>query len=98
MQQLNVPEENKLPIDYEDESLPPSVRRFRPLLYQDGEMICAVLGPDPQTGISGCGASIEEALKEWDIQLQDRIKYHKGEDELAQYIIDTMKASVKKVW
>lgn len=98
MQQFNVPEETKLPIDYEDKSLPASIRRFRPLLYQEGDMIHAVLGPDPQTGISGCGASIEEALKEWDTQLQDRIKYHKGDDEVARYIIDTMNASVKKVW
>ena len=98
MQQLNVPEESKLPIDYEDASLPSSVRSFRPLLYQEGEMIFAVLGPDMQTGISGSGATIEEALKEWDAQFQDRIKYHKGDDEVARYITDTMNASVKKVW
>jgi len=98
MQQLNVPEENKLPIDYEDGSLPASVRRFRPLLYQEGDLICAILGPDTQTGIYGCGADIAEALKKWDAQLQDRIKYHKGDDEVARYIIDTMNASVEKVW
>jgi hypothetical protein len=98
MEQMNVPDETKLPIDYEDESLPASVRTFRPLIYQDGELICAVLGPDPQTGVFGSGATQEEAIEKWDLHLQDLLKYHKEDDKVARYIIETLKASVNKVW
>jgi hypothetical protein len=98
MEQMNVADEQKLPIDYDNPDLPSSVKTFRPLLYQDGDWICVVLGPDPQTGVFGRGTSTEEAISDWDNHLQDLIRYHKEEDEVAQYIADTLKASVKKVW
>jgi hypothetical protein len=98
MEQLNVPEDQKLPIDYEDLSFPESVRKLRPLVFNEDDTICVILGPDRHEGVAGSGATIEEALKDWDAQLSDRIRYHKGDDEIALYIIDAMKASVNKVW
>ena len=98
MEQLNVPEEMKIPIDYGDQQIPASVKTFRPLLYQEGESFCCILGPDPQSGIFGCGKTPQEALEDWDVNLSDRIKYHTDDDEIARYIADTLKASVKKVW
>jgi hypothetical protein len=97
MEQMNVPDDQKLPVDYDSPELPNSVSIFRPLVFQDGDSVCVVLGPDPQGGVFGRGATDEEALNDWDNHLQDLIKYHKEDDELAQYILDTLKASVKKV-
>jgi len=65
------------------------------MVMADG--ICVVPGPDLQEGVFGCGSTTEEALKDWDDHLKDRIGDHK-EDEVARYIMDTLKASVNKVW
>lgn len=58
-------------------NLPPSVKMFRPLVFQDSDGVCVVFGPDPQEGIFGCGPTIEEALKDWDDHLKIRIGLHK---------------------
>ena len=97
MEQMNVPEEVKIPINFSDESLPVSISAFRPLLFEEGEEFCCVLGPDAEIGIVGRGATPEEAMDDWDSNLKDRIKYHKPEDPVASYVVDYMKASVNKV-
>jgi hypothetical protein len=97
MEQLNVDEALKVEINFDEPKLPQSVITFRPLVYIDGEFYTCVLGPDLQTGVTGCGQTIDQALADWDNNLQDRIRYHKEEDEVARYIPDTLKASVNKV-
>lgn len=97
MEQFNVSDELKVPVDFEDESLPDSVRIFRPLLYMDGDLYCCIMGADKQTGVYSCAKSPEEALQGWDKNLQDRVIYHQEGDELARYIQDTLKASVQKI-
>jgi len=97
MEQMNVPEDWKVAVNYDDPQLPKSVRTFRPMVYCEGENFCVLLGPDPQEGVYGCGATVEEALNDWDVQLKDRIQYHKEEDEVATFIEDSLKADVRKV-
>lgn len=98
MEQLNVADELKVPIDFTDKELPPSVNTFRPLLFHDGNAFCCVLGPDPQEGVFGCGESPKAALMDWDKHLQERIAKHKENDPVATYIDETLRASVNKVW
>src|SRR5947207_2664795 len=98
MEQMNLPEEMKVEINFDDTTLSESMRTFRPLIYQDGDAYCCLLGPDPQEGVFGCGKTPQEALSDWDTHLQDRIQHHSPNDEVAQYICDTLKASVNKVW
>jgi hypothetical protein len=85
MQQLNVPEEMRVDIDYSSKDVPESVKTFQPLLYKDGDSYCCVLGPDPQLGIFGCGQTPIQALQDWDKHLKD---YHPKDenDEVALYM------------
>ena len=94
---MNVPDDWKVAVDYNDPQLPKSVKALRPLVYQEGEDFCVVLGPDPQEGVYGCGHTVEEALNDWDVQLKDRVQYHKEEDEVARFIEDQLRADVKKI-
>lgn len=98
MEQMNVPDDWKIPVDFDDPALPDSVKNLRPLVYQEGEDFCCVLGPDPQEGVFGCGPSVEEALNDWDAHVKDRVKYHKDDDEVARFIEDSMKTDGRKVW
>ena len=53
-------------IDYNDAEIPDSVKQTHPLLYQDGDAYCCVLGPDKQSGIFGAGFTLQEALANFD--------------------------------
>ncbi|HJS53317.1 MAG TPA: hypothetical protein VJ765_02200 [Chitinophagaceae bacterium] len=97
MKQFTVPEEMKIEIDYAEEALPNSVKLFQPLLYRDGNSYCCVLGPDPATGVFGSGDTPIAALKDWDTNLKGYET--KGEDdEVAEYIKETLKTSPEDVW
>jgi hypothetical protein len=97
MKQFNVPEETKIEIDYADKALPNSVKIFQPLLFREGNSYCCVLGPDPTTGVFGSGDTPIDALKDWDKNL--KIYEPKGgDDEVAEYIKETLKTSPEDVW
>jgi hypothetical protein len=96
MEQFNVPEELKIPINYQDETLPLSVQTLHPLVYQDGDIVAVVLGPNPEQGIVGRGATTAEAVIDWDRQFLHLIMNCK-DDEVTKYAIDTMSAAGNKV-
>ncbi|HUH18187.1 hypothetical protein [Albibacterium sp.] len=98
MEQMNVEEVFKITIDFEADNLPKTVKIFRPLLFNEGEGFRSVLGPDLQKGIVGYGDSLDEALLDWDKNLKERIKSKNINDEVAQYVIDTLNTSVNDVW
>jgi hypothetical protein len=93
MEQLNVPDEMKVPIDFNDKNLPLSVRTFRPLVFQEGDAVCVVLGPDPQEGVFGCGPTKEEALNDWDKNLKLRMEHFTEEDEVVRYMRSVLSES-----
>jgi len=97
MEQLNVAEDKKIEIDFSAGHLTESVKAFRPLVYRDQEQVICVLGPDLEKGIVGYGADVDAALANWDKNLEQRIMNHGEDDEVARFIIDTRRASVKKV-
>ena len=86
MKQLDVPSDMKIKIDFADNNLPESVRKFQPLLFKDGDSYCCVLGPDPQEGVFGCGKTPLAALKDWDKSLKQRMKLNDKNDEVALFI------------
>jgi hypothetical protein len=98
MKQMDIPEEDRITIDYENKDLPEAVRTLRPTLFKKDDAFCCLLGPDQQEGVFGCGATREEALLDWESNLRKRIIYHKPGDELAQFIEDSLNASAKDVW
>ncbi|GAA4786892.1 hypothetical protein GCM10023231_13760 [Olivibacter ginsenosidimutans] len=98
MEQMKIPEEARVTYNYEAPDVPEMVKEFRPTLFRDDNDYCCVLGPNPQMGIFGCGISQEEALRNWQHNLKRRITDADDNDEVAQYIIEALKASNKKVW
>jgi hypothetical protein len=86
MKQFEVDESMKVQIDYNDVDIPDSVRTYKPLVFEDGNNYCVVLGPDPQVGIFGCGPTTKEALWDWDKHFNDFKNHHEEDDEVAIYI------------
>ena len=94
---MNVPDDWKISVDFNDPGLPKAVKTLRPLVYQEGEDFCVVLGPDPQEGVFGCGHTVDEALKDWDAHVKDRIQHHEEDDDVARFIRETLKADVRNI-
>jgi hypothetical protein len=84
-------------INFEDATLPETVRRLRPMVWHDESAFCVLLGPDTQAGVFGCGETIRNALADWDAQVREVLKSAKPADEVARYIKDSMEASVYKI-
>lgn len=55
------------------EYLRPSVL-YRPALALDGDKWCALYGPDIQVGVSGFGDSPADAMLDFDLQWEKKIK------------------------
>jgi hypothetical protein len=75
-----------LVVDYERDDIPQSAKLLKPLVYQEGDNVCVVLGPDPTEGVFGCGSTEQEALLDWDKHLQEQVAASTAGDEVAQHI------------
>jgi hypothetical protein len=98
MEQMNVSEEQKVGFDFSRFRLPQYVGEFRPLLFKEGDSYCAVLGPDPQAGIFGCGATPEDALVDWNDHLLEGLRHPDPNDPVMQYVIETINTKKRDVW
>jgi hypothetical protein len=86
MKQFDVDETMKVQIDYTDTGIPRSVRLLQPVVFQEGNSYCVVLGPDQTVGVVGCGPTLSEALWDWDKHLEDFKRNHEEDDEVALFI------------
>lgn len=86
MKQLNVPDDLKVEIDFTDDHVPESAKTFQPVLFKDGNQFGCVLGPDQEDGVYGRGETPLAALKDWDKNLQQRMKVNDKNDEVSLYI------------
>lgn len=98
MKQMDIPRNRIVEIDYESDHLSKPVKDLRPVVWKDEKGYCCLLGPDPQEGILGTGSSKEAALADWETRLRDRIRSAGTRDEVAQYVIDTLRISKDDVW
>lgn len=87
-----------VPVDYESEDLPGSVKEFEPVVYKDGSSFCCILGPDPEEGVFGRGNTVREALTDWDVHLRERVNNHAEGDKIAEYVLDSIAASKWVIW
>jgi len=95
MEQMNVGDEQKISFDFSRFRLPQYVGEFRPLLYKQGDRFCAVLGPDPQSGIFGCGDTPEDALINWNDELRENLRHPDLKNPVIQFVLDTISAKAK---
>jgi hypothetical protein len=98
MEQMKIDEAAQLKIDMDSENIPASVKEFRPVVFKEGNAYCCILGPDPQTGVFGCGQSPAEAMQDWDRHLKDLIEKRPEGNPVAEYVTDTLAASKNRVW
>jgi hypothetical protein len=90
MEQMQIDQAAIIPIDYEHGDLPATVRQFKPVVFQEGNAFCCILGPDPQSGIFGCGDSKEEAIRDWNNHFLDEIDNPTEGNETTRYILDNL--------
>ena len=93
MVQFEPPVGMKVSVDYTDKLLPLSIRTLKPVLYQDGDSVCCLLGPDPQAGVFGRGESPKEAMTDWDKHLKELITDPEGNKDIIQFIKETVQSS-----
>jgi hypothetical protein len=98
MEQMNVEESMKVAIDFSEENLPKSAKKLQPLVFQEGDSYCCLLGPDPQAGVFGCGNTPIAAIQDWDSHLSRRLAHTSENDEVIQYVKDVYKADNTEVW
>lgn len=98
MEQMNVEESRKVKVDFTAPELPASARRLEPLVWKEGDAYCCLLGPDPEEGVFGCGASPELALADWDRQLAQHLATSTEDNEVTRYVKDVLKADDTEVW
>ena len=75
-----------IPIDFDANTIPASVRETHPLVYEDGDAVCCLLGPNPQDGIFGCGETIDAALADFDVHFQELLQHPKEGDPVSEFI------------
>jgi hypothetical protein len=98
MKQMSMKGLETVSIDYNSGDVPSSAKEFKPAVYKDRSMFCCILGPNPETGVFGCGDTLHEALTDWDRHLQERIKEPGDGNEVTNYIKDTLAATKWAIW
>ncbi|RVU01087.1 hypothetical protein EOD41_10765 [Mucilaginibacter limnophilus] len=64
---------------------------FNPVVFKDGDSYCALLGPDPQDGVFGCGCSVDEAVRDWNDHVQAIVDHPEPTDEVTEFVIIKLK-------
>ena len=98
MKQILIGEDLIVPIDYDSLEYSAAIRQFRPTLYKQDEQFCCILGPDQEQAIYATGATEDEAIKNWNIAFKERMKSKAEDDEIAQYVRDTLTTSKNDTW
>ncbi|WP_223580780.1 hypothetical protein [Sphingobacterium sp. GVS05A] len=98
MKQMRIAQEKIVPIDYEAPELPKEIRELRPVVFIEKTSYWCLLGPDPHEGVFGNGESPAEALEDWLVNLRKRLKQSDENDEVLNYIRDSLNTSGRDVW
>jgi hypothetical protein len=86
MEQMNTEGLKLVHVDFDSEDVPASVKQTRPVIYEEGEAFCCLLGPDPEGGIFGRGRTLQDALVKFDRQFQDRLEHPIKGDPVSEFI------------
>ena len=98
MKQMNVDPESLVNIDFTTPETERTLKILQPVVYKDGDAFGCLLGEDPTVGIFGCGNSADEAISDWKDNLKSRINEHQENDELADFVIDSLSITKDDVW
>jgi hypothetical protein len=98
MEQMQVPEEMIVHLDFSAPELPKSASILSPVVFQDGDSYCCLLGKDPSVGIFGCASTPLGAVLDWENALNQRLQSAQANDKLAQYAKDMLAVNRKDIW
>jgi hypothetical protein len=73
--------------NFEQSWVPDKARKLKPAVYKNGDQYCCIFGPDPEVGIYGCGNSPEEAIIDWERDLEKRIERLTEGDDATHHAI-----------
>jgi hypothetical protein len=98
MIQISIDPELIVDFDFTTRETNRTLKNLQPVVYKNGDKYNCLLGPDLERGILGTGSTPEEAISDWEVNLKNRIKDSKEDDELSEFVIDTLKMTDNDVW
>jgi hypothetical protein len=98
MEQMIFDQDLIVDIDFTAADVEKTLKTLQPVVFRDNERFCCHLGPDLENGIIGHGDSPETAISDWKEQLKLRIADAPEEDELANFVKDSLNFSKNDVW
>jgi hypothetical protein len=61
-------------VDFTADWVPEKAKKLEPQVFYNGASYSCLFGPDPVVGIFGSGTTPEEAVIDWERDLQERIE------------------------
>jgi hypothetical protein len=98
MKQMKIDPSQVIPIDFTTANTNRTLKTLQPVVFKDRDKFYCHLGEDHTNCILGTGHTPYAAIKNWEIELQRIIDHHDEDDELAEYVIDSLKISKDDVW
>lgn len=98
MEQMIVDQAVLVDMDFTAADVDRTLKTLQPVVYRDGEQFCCHLGPDMDQGILGKGDTPEAAIDDWKAALKQRVQSAGEDDELANFVKDSLNFSKNDVW
>lgn len=98
MIQLTIDPELIVNYDFTAAEVNRTLKNLQPVVYKNGNGYHCLLGPNLEEGILGTGSSPEEAIYDWELKLQERIQSPSEDDEVSEFVIDTLRMTKDDVW
>jgi hypothetical protein len=98
MIQMTIDPELIVNFDFTKPEVNRTLKNLQPVVYKDGDQYNCLLGPNLEQGILGTGATAEAAILQWEADLQKRIQNPDEDDEVAEFVIDSLRMTKDDVW
>jgi len=59
---------------------------LQPIVYKDGDSYCCFYGSNPQSGISGYGNTANDAVEDWNKNIQNYLASAGENDEIVKFV------------
>jgi hypothetical protein len=74
-------------VDFNQDWVPAKAKKLKPQVFKDGDSYCCLFGPDPEVGIYGCGDTPENAILDWEKDLEKRMERLTEGDDAAHHAV-----------
>ncbi len=98
MEQMIIDQAAIVNIDFTAADVDRTLKTLQPVVFREGTQFCCHLGPDMDQGILGKGDNPEAAIEDWKAALKERVQSATEEDELANFVKDSLNFTKNDVW